>query len=115
MTDQHLTQRDRVLLAETIRRFIIDDIKRRGLETTYTAEALCIRATDLVYFADELLHCCNGDSVELAESVAADFADAVEEHGFGRSQDTHELIQQPGIERLDAAIDECIVREWMKP
>jgi hypothetical protein len=110
---EHLTQRDRVLIAETIRRFILDDVDRRAIASTYTAEAFCVRATDLVYFADELLHCADGDSVDLAESVAADIHEIGDEWG-SRAQDIHEQIGVPGLERLDAAVDEGVAREWMR-
>lgn len=107
MTDpEHLTQRDRVLLAETIRRFLVADIKRRDIDDTYTVQALAIRASDLVLFADELLHCVDGDSVALAERVAAEIDWTMAEPTMQRAGDVHDDICAGGLDRLDSAIAE---------
>lgn len=101
----HLTQRDRIMVAEVIRRYLARDIEARGIVDTYKADVLSVLAFDLAEFADELVNCCDGDSVDLAEAVAGDLAD------FGGTDDyvacdlADLLAPIPTLSKLDDALN----------
>ena len=104
----HLTQRDRIMVAEVIRRYLARDIEAREITPTYDPAVLSVTAFELADFANELIHCCDCDAEDLAEGVARDIAEAAEDIADDpdaeRSQDIAELLPPlPSLRKLEDA------------